>query len=188
MARALGLRVERLAPSHAYMVAGSVLSVAAAIAIQYVLVSLAAGAGLESLYKPPLLWALLALIAIGLPVYYSYVKGTIHAYRVMRNVSPLALLLASIGVALGALYDPVAGSASIIAAYVVELVVGAKLYRDYLYYSRPGAKLFLAGVTVFVATLPLVVLNPLAALLPLTANTVKAAGLAAIAYNALRGD
>lgn len=168
------------------MLLGSLLSIAAAAIIEYLLVILLLGESIEALFRPPSVAAMIILVAIGVAVYYYYTASTTHAHNVMKKISPLALILASAGIAVGALSSPTAGAALIVAAYLVELAVGTKLAKDYAQYSGKGAKLFLAGVTGFVATLPLAAFNPLLAALPLAANTVKTVGLTAIALQAAK--
>jgi len=131
--------------------------------------------------------ALLAsLFPIGLVAYIGYSRGTKRAKRVMETVSPLALLLAGIGIAaayLGLLGVREAGL-FIVAAYYVELVVGIPLSRDFAEVDGAGAAMFLVGVSFFVLTLALVLVDHRLAVLPLAGNTVKIAGFAKLLASA----
>ena len=161
--------------------AGTLASIVAGVLIEGLLAGIAVN-GLEWAFSSTGLTVMAALVAIGVVAYAGYSSWAREARFLMRYVSPLALVLASAavaGAASGRLGVVEAGGL-IVAAYLVELAVGLKLAADFRGVNPLYAKLFLAGVGVFVLTLPLVLVDPRLALVPLAGNTVKIVGLAGL--------
>lgn len=168
-----------------WMRVGNLASVAAGVIIE-VLLSMIALEGLVVLFQGWGLWLLLSLFPIGGVAYLGYSRSAVEAAWHMRYLSPIALGLAAAGVALGAwgLASPRAAGAFIVAAYLLELAVGVPLSRDFARIDGAAARLFQAGVTIYVLSLPLVLVDHRLALVPLAGNTVKIVGLALLALRA----
>ncbi len=162
-----------------YLRLGTLLSLMAAAIIEAILLLLLLGASPYSLFSPPAVYLMGLLLVIGVAVYRAYLNGTIHARTYMGSVSPLALLVASTAIMAG-WYGYSWAVVLVSAAYFVEEVVGLKLMRDFEEYDVEGARLFAAGMTLFVFTLPLVVVTSYITILTLLGNTVKALGLAKV--------
>ncbi len=161
--------------------AGTLASIVAGILIEGLLAGIAVD-GLEWAFSAVGLSIMAALVAIGVAAYAGYSSWARRARFLMRYVSPLALVLASAAVAGAALgyLGVVEAGGLIVSAYLVELAVGLKLASDFREVSPLYAQLFLVGVGVFVLSLPLVLVNPRLALVPLAGNTVKIIGLAGL--------
>jgi hypothetical protein len=119
-------------------------------------------------------WGLLIVVGIG--AYYGYIAYAIEAAWHLKNLSPIALVIAAAGVIAGH-RDPLNGGGLIVLAYIIEYIVGSKLFRDFESESRLGSLLFLTGVTIFIIGLPFRVLNKTIVLVPLTGTIIKLAGL-----------
>lgn len=154
---------------------GTVASSIASILIAIVLIIVYYD-GLESAFKPPSLYILVVLIVVGLAALYGYLGFSRVSYRHMKNISPIALLLGSLAIAVG-YFRPVEGGALIFIAYVAEFFVGSKLYVDYKEVHLTGALIFVLGVTIFIISLPITILNQSAALVALVGDIIKLAGL-----------
>lgn len=164
---------------------GTVASIVAAILILYVLVEIYYS-GIDSIFEPPVVYAMIALIASGVFALIGYWYYTVEAAWHMRHLSPVALLLGALGVAAGYYYGPVLGGSLIVLAYIVELFVGVKLYRDFLRESRMGALLFLVGVVVFMVFLPVILVAPAASLVSAAGDAVKTLGLIIVLWRMIR--
>ena len=162
-----------------YLRLGTILSLLAAVIIEAILLLLLLGASPYTLFSPPTVYLMGLLLVIGVAVYRAYLNSTIHARTYMERVSPLALLVAFVAIVAGWYGYPWA-VALVPVAYFVEEAVGLKLMRDFEEYDAEGARLFAAGMTLFVFTLPLVVVTSYVAILTLLGNTVKALGLAKV--------
>lgn len=159
---------------------GTWASIVAGLLIVYVLAQVYRG-GVEAAFRPPTVYAMAALVATGLFALWGYLAYAEEAAWHMRRLSPIALALGAAGVAAGLTAGPTAGGGLIVAAYLVELTVGARLYRDFQRETRLGAALFLAGVLVFMLFLPLAIAWRWAALVSMAGDIVKVAGLLLIA-------
>ncbi|MCE4624339.1 MAG: hypothetical protein F7C35_00535 [Desulfurococcales archaeon] len=154
---------------------GTVASSIASILIAIVLIIVYYD-GIEAAFKPPGLYLLVALIIVGLVALYGYLGFSKVSYWHMKNISPIALVLGSLAIAVG-YFRPVEGGALIFLAYVVEFFVGSKLYIDYKEVHPTGALLFVMGVTIFIVSLPIIILNQSVALVALVGDIIKLAGL-----------
>lgn len=140
-------------------------------------------AGVAGAFEPPILYVMALLVVVGLFALWGYWFYAREARWHMRRLSPVALALGALGTAVGALKGPVYGGALIVIAYLVELAVGVRLYRDFRRETGLGAVLFLVGVAVFMLFLPLAIIWPWAALVSLAGDAVKVAGLLLIAWS-----
>ncbi len=159
---------------------GTWASIVAGLLIVYVLWVVYSG-GVAAAFRPPALYAMAGLVAVGFAALIGYTRYAIEASWHMRNLSPLALALGAGAVAAGVTVGPLAGGTLVVAAYAVEIMVGARLYRDFLRETRLGAVLFLAGVLVFMGALPLILVDRAFALVSLAGDVVKVMGLLIIA-------
>ncbi len=154
---------------------GTLVSLVAALAIAGLLVE-AAVRGYEALFQGASLYAMTLLLALGVAAACSYSRVPGLESRVSA-ASPLVLGLAAAGVVAGAAGDPLVGGGLVVAAYFAEAAIGLPLARAFSRVDPLGARLFLAGISAFTLTLPLIVVEPRAAVLPLAADLVKTAGL-----------
>lgn len=161
-------------------IVGTWASIVAGLLIVYVLWVVYDG-GVAAAFRPPALYAMAGLVAAGFAALAGYVRYAVEAAWHMRNLSPLALALGAGAVVAGVKAGPMAGGALVVAAYMVEIMVGARLYRDFLRETRLGATLFLVGVLVFMGALPLILVDRVFALVSLAGDAVKVAGLLVIA-------
>lgn len=168
-------------PETKWMLIGNYASLVAGLVIEALLLEIYLH-GVSTLFDTPTIYWLLALLPLGIVAYTGYSKGTRHAKEYMQRVSPLALILAGIGAitAYQGLLGVREAGLFIVAAYFVELLVGQKLAKDLSELDELGSRLFLIGVTVFVLSLGLVLVDNGLALIPLIGNTVKITGFAKI--------
>ncbi len=165
---------------------GTLASIVAAIIIAWLLYQ-AYEYGYQVLFQGVRLAGMIALLAIGVAAGYSYKKvGGELGERVSRY-APIVLGLAGIGVMVGVLGYPLIGGGLIVVSYFLEASIGLPLYKYSTRYSQLGAKLFIAGVLFYSVTLPLIVVDSRAALLPLIGDIVKTVGLVILASKAAGG-
>ncbi len=136
--------------------------------------------GVASAFEAPTVYVMACLVALGPVALAGYSAYARRAYWHMTRISPIAIVLGALAVALGHSYSYLVGGGLIVAAYVIELVVGVKLYEDLREHTRLGAALFIAGVTVFMLSLPAVIALRQAALVSIAGDAVKIIGLALI--------
>ena len=165
-------------------IAGTVASIVASVLILVVMVGVYL-VGPQVAFQEPCVYVLGALILVGLWAYYGYLGYARHALWRMKYVSPVALALGTAAIVAGYKYGVEYGGLLVFLSYIVETSVGIKLYRDYAEEDPLGAKLFLAGVTMFVVSLPLVLLDRRAALLGIVGDIVKLAGLLLVLFRLL---
>lgn len=157
-------------------VVGTVASIVASILIMAVLIAVYKR-GPEAAFEWPCTAVLWLLILVGVAAYYGYTGYARASLERMRKVSPIALALGAAGIIAGEKMGVMAGGALIVLAYMVETSVGLALARDYEEESRAGSLLFLAGVSLFVASLPLMIVDRRFALLGIAGDTIKIVGL-----------
>jgi len=167
------------------LLTGTILSLVAAVIIQALIYPITMGLDPIMLYTPPYAYYLAALVIIGLAVYKLYSDSTEEARWHMKNVSPVALLLATASLATGVAGREIA-LLFIPLAYFVEEIVGLKLAKDFTRYSKMGSLAFQLGMSVFVLSLPLIILDNRAGYVAMVGNSVKMLGLAVIAVAILR--
>ncbi len=157
-------------------VIGTVASIIASILIMIVLIAVYKR-GPEAAFQWPRTAVLWLLILVGIVAYYGYLGYARVSLERMRKVSPIALALGAAGIVAGEKMGVIAGGTLIVLAYIVETSVGLALAKDYEEESRAGSLLFLAGVTLFVVSLPLMIVDRRLALLGIAGDTVKIVGL-----------
>ncbi len=163
-------------------------SIVAAVIIEYLLVKVYVD-GLYAAFTPPTSLLFLPLIALAYLVYRRLLAFARNAERVARALLPPGIAGAFIAFVL-TLSDATRPLAPPLIAivYLAELAVGVKLYRDIEAMSKAGASLFVAGMALFIITLPTAILDHRAALAPIVFNAVKTAGLALLLYSTMRGE
>jgi len=157
-------------------IVGTVASIVASILILVVMIGVYLR-GPAVAFQKPCVYVLASLILVGVWAYYGYLGYARHALWRMKYISPVALALGTAAIAAGYWRGAEAGGALVFLSYIVETSVGIKLYKDYAEEDPLGAKLFLAGVSLFVISLPLILLDRRTALLGIIGDLVKLAGL-----------
>ncbi len=158
---------------------GTWASIIAGLLIIYVLWVVYAE-GVEAAFEPPALYAMAGLVLSGVFALLGYVYYAVSASWHMKTLSPIALGLGALAVITGYKLGAMAGGGLIVAAYLVEFLVGYRLYLDFERDVGSPATLFLAGVAVFMGGLPFILLWRPAALLSLVGDAVKVVGLTLI--------
>ncbi len=166
---------------------GTWASIVAGLLIIYVL-WIVYSKGVEAAFEPPSLYAMAGLVVSGIFALLGYVYYAITASWHMRTLSPIALGLGALAVIAGYKLGAIAGGSLIVAAYLVEFLVGYRLYLDFKRDAGSPATLFLAGVAVFMGGLPFILLWRPAALLSLVGDAVKVVGLTLILAKLYSGD
>lgn len=134
--------------------------------------------GIEAAFRPPTVYAMASLVLVGFFALVGYVYYAVSALRHMRTLSPIALALGAAAVVSGYTISAMVGGGLVVAAYLVEFLVGYKLYRDFERDAgRAAGLLFLAGVSVFMGGLPFILLWRPMALVSLAGDAVKVVGL-----------
>jgi hypothetical protein len=165
---------------------GTVASIVAGVVILHVL-WIIYSEGLDNLLKTPYIYELVLLVIIGVFAYIGYINYAKQAKWHMTYLSPIALLFGAIAVPIGYKYGALMGGGLIIIAYLIELTVGLKLFKDFQKETGLGALLFLAGVTVFMIFLPVILYTLVAALISFAGDFVKIIGLTLILWKMLAG-
>ena len=161
-------------------------SIVASILIVLVLFDICRSNTISAAFHGWPLWVLWSLILVGIIAYYGYLGYARHAYREMKLLSPIALLLGAAGTVAGMKGYVEAGGALIFLAYIIEMIVGRKLYYDYREESEAGAVLFILGVTLFVVSLPLALVRVKLVILGIIGDIVKLEGLILVLAALLR--
>ncbi|MET1128565.1 MAG: hypothetical protein ABWW70_04540 [Thermoproteota archaeon] len=160
-------------------VVGTWASIIAGLIIIYVLWAVYAG-GVEAAFRPPTLYAMAGLILSGIFALLGYIYYAVSASWHMRRLSPIALGLGALAVVAGYKAGVTVGGGLVVAAYLVEFLVGYKLYLDFKRDAGSLATFFLAGVVVFMGGLPFILLWRPFALVSLVGDAVKVVGLTLI--------
>jgi len=162
------------------------LSIIAAFIIEYLLYTVYRWGTLAA-FTPPTSLLFIPLIALAAAVYQGLKVFAVNARWAVERVLPAGIAGAALAFLMTLTPDLRSLSMYLISlVYLAELAVGVKLYRDIEGLSRPGAALFIGGMTLFILTLPLSIYAREAALLPMTFNAVKTLGLALLLAAALR--
>ncbi len=87
-----------------YMNLALIVSVVAAALIEVALAFIYF-VGIYGIFNWPYISILIVLLLLGFPAYYGYSKSTKHAMSFIRYATPLALILAIIGLILGHMHE-----------------------------------------------------------------------------------
>ncbi len=155
---------------------GTSFSIIASILIAHVLYEVYTGS-IGAAFQPPALYSMIALILVGIGALYGYLGYSEISLWHMKHLSPIALILGAVSIVVGVKVGPKEGGALIVLTYIVELSVAWNLAKDYSKESKIGSTLFIAGVTIFLVSLPFVIINKAIALVPLVGDIIKLAGL-----------
>ncbi len=163
------------------LVKANITSVLAAIIIEALLIMILLNGSIYIIFQYPLNLALIALIIIGIAAYKFYLNALNHSRSIMKNLSPVSLILASLSIPLVYTSYEQMSPVLIVLAYVVEAIVGIYLYKELQSIHPRYAQLFILGMYSFVFSLPLLVLSQIYIIIPLIGNVLKAGGLIGLA-------
>lgn len=123
-----------------------------------------------------------SLIPIGVVAYLGYLGWLEKGRNVFKYVSLLALILGSISIIRG-VYGYWDALPILFAAYLTEVVVGPYLMDGFSKIDVLSSRLFIIGISIFVFSLPLVVISNTLAIIAFVGNLAKGIGLAKVLYH-----
>ncbi len=132
--------------------------------------------GVYGIFHWPYITLLISLLILGFPAYYGYSKAVIHAGKFIRYATPLALILALIGIIMGSMHDFL-GIVMLFLAYIIEEATGLLLRLDFQEISTRWTNVFIAGMTIFVVSILLVLISTKLVIVPIIGDVVKGIGI-----------
>ncbi len=132
--------------------------------------------GIYGIFDWPYISILVVLLLLGFPAYYGYSKSTRHAVSFIRYATPLALILAVIGLVWGHMHEFL-GVVSLFLAYIIEEVTGVLLRMDFREFSKPWTDVFVVGMSIFVISILSVLISPKLVVIPMIGDAIKGLGM-----------
>lgn len=161
--------------NRSYMNLALLVSIIAAALIVIALFSIYL-VGVYGIFRWPYITLLISLLILGFPAYYGYSKAVIHAGKFIRYATPLALILALIGIIMGSMHDFL-GIVMLFLAYIIEEATGLLLRLDFQETSTRWTNVFIAGMTIFVVSILLVLISTKLVIVPIIGDVVKGIGI-----------
>ncbi|GGP20358.1 hypothetical protein GCM10007981_08110 [Thermocladium modestius] len=158
-----------------YMNLALIVSVVAAALIEVALAFIYF-VGIYGIFNWPYISILIVLLLLGFPAYYGYSKSTKHAMSFIRYATPLALILAIIGLILGHMHE-FSGIISLFLAYIIEEATGILLRMDFREFSKTWTDVFAVGMSIFVVSILLVLISTKLVVIPMIGDAIKGLGI-----------
>ncbi|MEM3832700.1 MAG: hypothetical protein QW128_03750 [Thermoprotei archaeon] len=170
---------------YVYLSFALAISIIAAVLIELVFIIILLR-GIMMIFNFPYVIFLFSLLVLGAVNNIMFLKSTNYARIFFKNVTPISLILAGLGIIVGYLGNFV-GLFLIFIAYIFEIITGMKLRDDLAMISdSKWSGIFVGGVVIFVLSMPLMIYNVYFALIPMIGDAIKTVGIYFI-YKDLRG-
>ncbi len=161
---------------YAYLSIALMISIIAAVLIEMVFVIILLK-GIMMIFNFPYVVLLVSLLMLGSVNNVIFLRSTNHAKVFFKNVTPMSLVLAGLGIIVGYLGNFV-GLFLIFVAYIFEIMTGIKLKDDLVMVSdKKWSIIFIGGVIIFVLSMPLVIYNIYFVLIPMLGDAIKTMGI-----------
>ncbi|MFP3313792.1 MAG: hypothetical protein RXO28_04675 [Thermocladium sp.] len=132
--------------------------------------------GVYGIFHWPYIILLIGLLILGFPAYYGYSRAVAHAGKFIRYATPLAFIFAFIGIIMGSMHDFL-GIIMLFLAYIIEEATGLLLRLDFREISNSWTNIFITGMTIFVASILLVLISTKLVIVPIIGDVVKGIGI-----------
>lgn len=160
---------------YAYLSFALIISIVAAVLIEIVFIVILRS-GIMTIFNFPYITLLISLLILGIINNKMFLISTNHSRMFFRNVTPISLVIAGLGIVVGYLGN-FAGPFLIFIAYIFEILTGIKLKNDLMIISKKWSTVFIVGVAIFVLSMPLLLYNLYLILIPMLGDAIKTIGL-----------
>ncbi len=164
-----------MASNNTYLSIALIVSVIAGILIEIVLFTIMQ-LNIMAIFTFPYILLLISLLIMGIISNYTYLKSTNHAKMFLKNVTPISLILAGLGIIIGYIGN-FAGAFLIFVAYIFEILTGIKLKDDLVGISKKWSTVFITGVVIFVLSMPVLLYSTYLALIPMIGDGINIVGI-----------
>jgi len=84
-----------------YLSIALIISIIAALIIEIILFTIIVQSDIITIFAYPYVFLLILLLIMGIVSNYAYLKSTNHAKWFLKNITPISLILAGIGIIIG---------------------------------------------------------------------------------------